>query len=128
MVGVPIDNDEYVLERARGIVKEGGTDHLASCLANKPDKQSAILIITESVGQRTGYLQRALDTQLSLEARRRADNRAQQWEYEKILELPGAAEAQSFFEKACPDDRLTIQPHQQAQARLSTGVLSLIHI
>ena len=64
MVGVPIDNDEYVLERARGIVKEGGTDHLASCLANKPDKQSAILIITESVGQRTGYLQRALDTQL----------------------------------------------------------------
>ena len=68
---------------------------------------------------------RQLDTQLSLEARRRADNRAQQWEYEKILELPGAAEAQSFFEKACPDDRLTIQPHQQAQARLSTGVRGL---
>lgn len=31
------------------------------------------------------------------------------------------AEAQSVFEEGCPDNRLTFQPHQQAQARLSTG-------
>ena len=65
MVGVPIGNDEYVLERAREIGKEGGTDHLARCLANKPDKQAAALIVTESLGQRTCYLERALDTDLS---------------------------------------------------------------
>ena len=65
VVGVPIGNDEYVLERAREIGKEGGTDHLARCLPNKPDKQAAALIVTESLGQRTCYLERALDTDLS---------------------------------------------------------------
>ena len=70
-------------------------DHLASCLANMPDKQAVVFIVIESLGQRTGHLERALDTELSLEACRRADNGAQ-WSYEKILELPGAAEAQFF--------------------------------
>ena len=74
MVGVPIGNDEYVLERAGEIVKEGGTDHLARCLANMPDKQAAALIVTQSLGQRTGYREWALDTELSREACRRADN------------------------------------------------------
>ena len=41
----------------------------------------------ESLGQRIGYLERALDKELSLEACRRADN-AVQWAYEKIFELP----------------------------------------
>ena len=50
------------------IVKEGSTDHLARCLASMPDKQTAALIVIESLGQRTGYLERALDTELSLEA------------------------------------------------------------
>ena len=45
-----------------------------------------------------------------------------QWAYEKILELPSAAEAQFFFREGCPDNRLTLQPHQQAQGRLTTGV------
>ena len=41
VVGVPIGTDEYVLERAREIVKEGGTDHRAlhaaspTCRTNK---------------------------------------------------------------------------------------------
>ena len=81
-VGGPIGNDEYVLERARVIFHEGGTDHLARCLANMPDKQAAALIVTESLEQRTGYLQRTLDAELSLEACRRTDNGAQ-WAYDK---------------------------------------------
>ena len=44
-----------------------------------------------------------------------------QWAYEKILELPSAAEAQFFFREGCPDNRLTLQPHQQAKAQLSPG-------
>ena len=60
-----------------------------------PDKQAATFIVIQSLRQRNGYLQRAVDTELSLEACRRADNGAQ-WAYEKILELPGAAEAQFF--------------------------------
>ena len=73
-VGVPIGNDEYVLERTRTIVKEGGTDHLARCLDNLPDKQAAALIVVESLGQRTGDLERALDTELALGECIRADN------------------------------------------------------
>ena len=74
----------------------------------------------ESLGQRIGYLERALDKELSLEACRRADN-AVQWAYEKIFELPRAAETRSFFQERCPDERLTLQPHQHAQARISMG-------
>ena len=45
----------------------------------------------------------------------------QTWYIRENLRVPDAAEAQSFFEEECPDDRQTLQPHQQAQARLSTG-------
>ena len=68
VVSVPIGDDEYALERAREIIEEGGTDYLARCLANMPDQQAVALIVTESLGQKTGYLERALDTELSLEA------------------------------------------------------------
>ena len=83
MVGVPIVTYEYVVERAREIVKEGGTDHLARCLANMPHKQAAALIVIESLGQRTGYLEGALAMELSLETCRRADNGAH-WAYDNI--------------------------------------------
>ena len=56
-----------------------------------PDKQAAALKAIESLGQRTSYLERALDTGLSLEACRKADSGAQ-WAYRNIPELPGAAE------------------------------------
>ena len=58
-------------------------------------QQTTALIAVESLGKGTIYLERAPDPGLSLEACKKADNGAQ-WAYEKILELPGAAEAQSF--------------------------------
>ena len=111
VVDVPIGTDKYVLDRAMEVVRDGGADRLARCLANMPDKQAAALIAIESLGQRTSYLERALDMRLSLEACRRADNGAQ-WAYEKILELPGAEEAPSFFQEGCPGNQLTLNPHQ----------------
>ena len=120
VVGVAIDTDEYVLERAMGVGKKGCADRLARCLANMPHKQAVVLIAIEPLGQRTTCLERSLGTGLSLEARRRADNGAQ-WVYENILEVPGAAQAQSFSQEGCPDNRLTLKPPQQAQARPSTG-------
>ena len=74
VVGIPIGIDEYVLEREMEVVKDGGADRLAHCLANMPDKQAAALIAIESLGQSTSYLERARGTGLSLEACRRADN------------------------------------------------------
>ena len=84
VVDIPIVTDEYLLERALEAVRDGVADHLSCCLANMPDKQAATLIAIESLGQRTSYLltERALDTGLSIEACRRADNGAQ-WAYEK---------------------------------------------
>ena len=96
VVGVPIGTDEYELEQAIEVVKGGGADRLARCLDNIPDEQAAALIAIESLGQRASYLERALDTELSLETCTRADNGAQ-WAYEKILRLPSAVEAQSYF-------------------------------
>ena len=52
-----------------------------------PDKQAAALKAIESLGQRTSYLERALDTGLSLGACRRADNGAQ-WAYETSWSYP----------------------------------------
>ena len=59
--GCPDRHSEYVL--GRGVVKDGDADRLARCP-----------IAIESLGQKTSYLERALDTGLSLEACRRADN------------------------------------------------------
>ena len=114
VLGVPIGTKEYVRGRAMEVVRDGGADHLARCLANMHDKQAAALITVESLRQRTSYFERALDPGLSLDACKRADNGAP-WAYEKILELPGAAEAQSFFQEGCPDSRLTLKPYQQTQ-------------
>ena len=117
------------------VARDGGTDRLAGCLASMPDKQAAALIaaslacrtsrqrpffVIESLGQRTSYVENAVDNGLSLEACRRADNGAQ-WAYEHILEIPRAAETQSCFQEGCPGNQLTLNPHQQAQARLSAN-------
>ena len=94
-------------------MKDGGADHLARSLGNMPDKQAAALIAIEFFGQRTSYLDRALETGLSLEAYMMVENRAP-WAFKKTLKLPGAAEAHSFFQEGCQDNRLTLQPRQLA--------------
>ena len=77
VVSVPIGTDEYVMKRTMEVLRDGGVDRLALCIANMSDKQAAALIAVEFLGQRTSYLERALDVVLSLEACRRADNGAQ---------------------------------------------------
>lgn len=86
-------------------MNDGGADRLACVLplADVPDKQAAALVAIESRGQMFCYPERALDTQSSLETCRRADNGSQWWAYEKILEIPGETEAQSFFEQGRRD-------------------------
>ena len=61
-----------------------------------------------------------MDPELSLAACKKADGNAL-WMLEKLLDLPGASEESSFFADGCPINMLTLQPHQQAQASLSTG-------
>ena len=92
VVGVPIGNDKYVPDRAREIVKEVSTDHFTRCLANMPDKHAAAQDWLPRKGSRHGAVTRSI---------RGTDNGAQ-WAYEKILKLPDAAEAQSFFQERVP--------------------------
>ena len=92
VVGVPIGTDKHVLERAMEVVKDGGVDRLACCLASLPNMLP----------------RKGLDTRPPLETYKREDDGAQQ-AYEKIFELPSAAEAQSFFQVRCPDNKPPVQ-------------------
>lgn len=76
MVGVLIGIEEDVVDRMVGVVKDGGANRLACCLAGMPDKQAAALIVIESLGQTTSCLERVLDTGLVLEACKRSDSGA----------------------------------------------------
>ena len=128
VVGVPMGTDEYARDSAMEIVRNEGAEQLARMLSRMPDKQPAYLIATGFMIQRTSYLECVMDPELSLAACKKADGNAL-WTLEKLLDLAGAAEKSSFFadEKSsffadgCPTNMLTLQPHQQAQASLSTG-------
>lgn len=120
--GISIGTDEYVLERDMEPAKDGRADWLARYLANMSNKPAAALITTVYLGQRTSYLARALGTRLPLEACRGGRQGSAVGVPDNTLELPGEAEAQSIVGKGCPDNLLILQPHQQAQARLSTRV------
>lgn len=58
-----------------GTTRTLGADYLGLGLAGMPDKQTTNLVATESVGQKTFYPERIMDTGSPLEACRRADNR-----------------------------------------------------
>jgi len=120
VVGVPVGSDEYAKNYAMDVVTEGGAIKLAKMLARMPDRQVAHLVSTFSLAQKTAYIERGLDSQLSLEACTKLDN-ACQWAFEEGLELEGTAEEGAFFENGCPSRSLKMQPHQKAQAQLSTG-------
>ena len=76
VVGVPVDKDEYARESAMGIVRNGGAEQLARLLSRVSGKQSAYLIATGFMVQRTSYLERVMDPELSLAACQKADGNA----------------------------------------------------
>ena len=101
-VGVPIGNDAFAVYSALEIVRDGGAEQLARILPRSaPDEQSANLIATSSMVQRTSYVQRVMDPEQSLPACQRADTSAMRT-LERLLELPGTADESSFFEDGCP--------------------------
>ena len=119
MVGVPVGTDEYARESAMEMVRNRGAEQIARMLSRMPDKQSANLIATGNMVQRTSYLERVMDPELSLDTCQKVDGNAL-WMLEKLLDLPGAAEESSFFADGRSANMLILQPHQQEQASLST--------
>ena len=51
VVGVPVGSDEFAIESAIGIVRDGGAEQLARMLPRMPGKQAANLIATSSMVQ-----------------------------------------------------------------------------
>ena len=90
VVGVPIGADAYAMESAMEIVENGGVEQLARMLLHMPYKQSANLIATGSMEQRTVYIERVMDPELSLPACQKEDN-STMWMLENLLDISGAA-------------------------------------
>ena len=91
VVGVPIYNDPFAVKIALEIVRDGGAEQLAHILPRIPDKQLVNLIATSSMVQRTSYIARVMDPELSLHACLLADVSAM-WMLERLLDLPGTAD------------------------------------
>ena len=117
---MPIGNDVFAVNSALEIVRGGGAEQLARILPRMSHKQSANLTTTSSMVKRTSYIERVMNPELSLPACQRADTSAM-WMLERLHELPGTADESSFFEDRWPANRSILQPHQKAQASLSTG-------
>ena len=120
VVRVPVGTDEFAIETAIGVVRDGGAEQLARMLPRKRDKQAANLKATGPMVQRTAYVGRVMDPKLSLPAYGREDVGAV-WILENVFEVHRTAEVSSFFEEGCMAERLTLLPHQCWQASLSTG-------
>ena len=67
----PIGTDAYPTDNAMEIVKNGGAEQLARMLPRMPDKLSANLIATGSMVQRTAYIERVMDPELSFQHAKR---------------------------------------------------------
>eukprot|EP00903_Cladosiphon_okamuranus_P019868 g18261.t1 len=124
VVGVPIGTDAYIEDYAMRTITDGGADKLARMLARMPDKQVAHLVTAQSLTQRSGYLERGVNHKLSEKACERLDNTVL-WVLEATMELRDAEDEEEFFQNGCQADNFKLKPYQQAQARLSTGNLSM---
>ena len=120
VVGIPIGTDAYVEECAMKKITEGGAVELARMLARMPDKQVAHLVTSQSLTQRSGYIERGIDHRRTRKACERLDNGVM-WVLETTMGLRGADTEEEFFQDDCEPTDFKLKPHQQAQARLSTG-------
>ncbi|CAB1119445.1 unnamed protein product [Ectocarpus sp. CCAP 1310/34] len=120
VVGVPIGTDAYVEDIAMKVITEGGADKLARMLVRMPDKQVAHLVTSQSLTQRSGYIERGINHKLVKGACKRLDNMVM-WVLEATMGLRDTEVEEEFFQDDCQPDRFKLKPYQQAQARLSTG-------
>ena len=68
VVGIPIGTDAYVEECTMKKTTPGGADRLARMLARTPGKEVAHLVASQSLTQRSGYIERGVDHKLAKKA------------------------------------------------------------
>lgn len=120
VVGVPIGSDDYVKECAMKVITDRGAEKLARMLPQMSDKQVAFLITSLSLTQRSAYIERGIDSELTKDACQRLDNMVL-WVLEAGMGLADTEDEEDFFQEGCQPTNFKLRPYQQAQARLSMG-------
>jgi len=126
-VGTPLGTDTFVRQFAENTIDRLSCRKLAGHLTGMAadHTQAAMLIATQSLSRRLGYLTRAVEPRLVSQAASRYDALCS-WSLEHIMGLPGAAPAAVFFGDE-GEHHLTLAHHQrlQTQMSLSSGGLHL---
>ena len=126
-VGVPVGSNLFEQHATAASITRLNSDKLARHLAAMKDyTQSAMLLATQSLCRRMGYLMRNVDPALAAPAFAQYDSLCL-WAMEHVMSLAGAAPADVFFGNADVDSappplaaaHLALAPHQRAQVHMS---------
>lgn len=115
VVDLALGTDAFVRVHTEKAAKDNGAERLPRLLASMPDKQAAMLVVTQKQ-----LLGRGVDVNLLQEACPQADH-ANLWILEFPLEHADAADEEPFFSDRYSSDRINLQPHRQVRVGLSTG-------
>lgn len=133
-VGVPIGSDEFVRKFAQESIARLECVKLARHLAQMTEHtQSALLLTTQSLCRRLGYLTRTIEPRLLRHTAEAYDNLCV-WTMEQLMRLPDSSSADAFFaeedagsQQYLSSRHLATSPIQrrQIQMSLSSGGLHL---
>lgn len=99
-----------VQENAIKMVADKGVDGLPWLLLQMPDLQLVMLVATKVLTAKMAYIKRQVDACTKRAACEWADNR-KLWMLARMLELPAAADKDSFFSGGCPANRRMSLPY-----------------
>lgn len=85
VIGIPVDTYVFVRAHAEKVMEDNGAERLTCSLADMPDRQTAMLTATKVMAQKTCFLKRGLNIDLSEDSCSRADQ-AELWILERVLE------------------------------------------
>lgn len=117
---IPMGADAFVRAHVEKVVKDNSAERLTRLLPGMPDEQTAMLMATEWMAQKTCLLKRGLDIDVSKGACSRV-NQVRLGMLEHVLEHSAAVNEGPFFSDECQSDRINLRPHQRVQAGPSTG-------
>ena len=113
VVEIPIGTDAYVEERAMKKITDGGADELARMLAH--------LITSQSLTQRSGYIERGIDHKLARNACERLDHDVM-WVLEASMGLRNAADEEGVFRERHEPDRFKLSPTSKCRRAYRPGL------
>ena len=121
VVGIPIGTDAYVEECAMKKITEGGADKLARMLAHMRDKQVAHVVTSQSLTQRSGYIERGVDHKLAKKACERLDKDVM-WVLEASMGLRDTEDEEEFFQQDHQPNDYKLKPINKRRRAYRQGL------